>query len=171
MGKITLVEPPKDGALNILKVGYDASILYQNIKLVVDANDRGTGTGIRRMGLPGGGIEPGETPEQTARREAGEEGGVCLIDSLEYFGCFKKQRGHGVSNKNHIFTGFIEDKPYETNDPEEVSNILTFTIGEILNLGLVGHVHEGTLRILLHYLAGNRSGSLSEKICWREYSF
>ncbi len=166
-----VIAPPKDGALNILKVGYNSSLLYQKIKLTVDANDRGTGTGVRLMGLPGGGIEPGETPEETARREAQEEGGVDVISSFEKFGCFTKKRFHNMSNMNHIFTGFIEDKKYETNDLEEVSGIVTFSIGEILNLGLIGHVQEGTLRILLHYLNGNRSGSLSEKVSWKEYSF
>ncbi len=162
--------PPKDGALNILKVGFENSALYQKIKLVVDADDRGTGTGISMMGLPGGGIEPGESPEETARREAGEEVGVFRINSFEKFGCFTKQRSHG-SNMNYVYTGYVDDNEYCTNDPLEVSRIVKFSIGEILNLGLFGNIHEGTLRILLHYLKGNRSGSLSEKVTWNEYTF
>jgi 8-oxo-dGTP pyrophosphatase MutT (NUDIX family) len=164
-----LISPPKNGALVIPKVGDDIG-LYQKIKLVVDADDRGRGTGIRMMGLPGGGIEEGETPEETALRECEEEAGF-FPQKLEYFGCFTKMRGPGVQNLNHIFCVHAPSTELETNDPNEVFQIVTFSLGEILNLGLLGEVHEGTLRILLNYLSNKRSGSLSEKAYFLEYVF
>lgn len=164
-----LISPPKNGALVIPKVGVDTG-LYQQIALGEDADDRGTNTRIRKKGLFGGGIEEGEEPEDAAFRECEEEGGFSPR-SLEYFGCFTKIRESGIENLNHIYCTNAPSGHLHTNDPKEVSKIWICSIGEILNLGLIGEIHEGTLRILLHYLNNKRSGSLSEKAYFGDYVF
>lgn len=71
-------------------VGHQPIILAGAAALVIDGEGRllmGFRSDNRQWGIPGGGMEPGETLEETARREALEETGMTL-DRLELFGVF-----------------------------------------------------------------------------------
>lgn len=166
----TLTQLPA-GVQCILKVGQDPNFLYQNISLIQDADDRGTGTGIRKFGLPGGAVEHGETKLDAITREVFEEIGIQCSD-LRHFGTYDKIRSHGC-NDNHLFVGALDcaPDPLGTNDTREVSKIVTLPIGEIINLTLLNEIHEGSVRLILYYLKGVKFGSLNERVYFDRYSF
>jgi 8-oxo-dGTP pyrophosphatase MutT (NUDIX family) len=155
----------KHGVLAIIFVGKASNPLDEKCLFVVDNDDRGRGDGRRRIGLPGGGIEINEKPHQAIIRELDEE--VALIveeNSLEQFGCYQKKRPNGFINDNHLFVYKLNNIPNKlrTNDPGEVSKVHLLSLREIISLSAKGFVHEGSIRLIVHYLNGVRSGSLNE---------
>ena len=71
-------------------LGHRPILLVGAAALVIDKQDRllmGFRSDNQQWGIPGGGMEPGETVEETARREAFEETGLTL-ERLELFGVF-----------------------------------------------------------------------------------
>jgi len=50
--------------------------------------------------LPGGGVEPGETAEESAAREVFEEGGLRVTGPMELFGIYHKVSS--VTNRDHV---------------------------------------------------------------------
>lgn len=172
-GKNEKVPVVKDGVQAILLIKNAKNILNQKIILVQDSDDRGRGDNMCLLGLPGGGIELGERPERSLQRELDEEIALNIkINSLVKFGCYTKLRPGGVTNNNHLFIAhlnFFNKK--KTNDPNEVSDIFVLSFREIFEKARLGLIHEGSIRLILHFLNGNRSGSLNEQARYYVYNF
>lgn len=158
----------KDGVLSIVFIGLLArDVLDQKIILVKDKNDRGRGDNILMLGLPGGGIEYGEKPSEAIRRELFEETSLNgEIGSLSKFGCYTKYRPkEDVVNWNYLFitkvSGFC---CRETNDQNEVSEICVYTIREIIEKAKNNMVHEGSIRLLIHFLNGKKFDHLNKPV-------
>jgi len=66
-----------------------------------------TFAGGQRLDLPGGGIDPGETPVQAAVRECGEEAGLKVMAEAEPFATadhyFVDPAGHSVNTRGVFF--------------------------------------------------------------------
>lgn len=76
------------GRRPLILVGANVLVLDGGGRLLLQ---RRTDNGL--WGLPGGGMEPGEALEETARREVREECGL-EIEGLELFGVFSGERLH-----------------------------------------------------------------------------
>lgn len=154
----------KHGVQGIILVNDVSNIFDQKYLLVQDYNDRGRGDGRRMVGLPGGGIEKGERPYQSLIRELHEEIALDLKkDFFEQFGCYQKLRPNGFINDNYLFVLKLNYVPsLVTNDPKEVSKVVILSFREIISLSTKRLVHEGSIRLIIHYLNGSRSGSLNE---------
>jgi len=165
--------PPKDGVQGIFMIGCSKKILNQKFVLVQDHDNRGTGTKIRKCGLPGGAIEPGEDEWTAFLRETEEEIALVLQESsFEKIGCFTKLRPGGFTNENNLFKVRLDYSPKcVTNDPKEVSKVHKFTLAKIIFLAQKGQIHEGSIRLLLHFLNGTTSGSLNEPVTWNGFTF
>ncbi len=163
-----ILSPIKDGVQGIILVKKAKSLLTQNYLLIQDHDDRGLGTGIRKLGLPGGGIEYQETPDIALVREIEEESSLNLAQSslkYEKFGCYTKMRSNGFPNDNHLFVIKLDYFPeLKTNDPFEVSKVVVLQLWEIINYFHEGRVHEGSMRLICHFLNGTKSGSLNEPV-------
>jgi len=172
-GKQPTQKPLIHGVQAIVQVGFHSDYLKQQYLLVQDKDDRGTGNGVLRFGLAGGGIEKGETALQTICREVYEELGISItLDSFESFGCYQKQRVHGI-NDNHLYYVVINSIPesLETNDPSEVSKVHVKTLEQIIELAHMDIIHEGSVRLLFNFLNGIRFGSLNEPATLNGYTF
>ena len=58
--------------------------------------------------LPGGLVEPGESPEEGARRELAEEAGVEIAGDLELIGCYR-MHVYGYDKLQLSFRGAVSD--------------------------------------------------------------
>jgi 8-oxo-dGTP pyrophosphatase MutT (NUDIX family) len=165
------------GVQGIIQVmGGDRSaqgILSQEYLIIQDHDDRGLGTGICKCGLPGGRIEKGEIPIVALLRELREEVAISFeASSFNKIGSFTKKRPGGFTNDNHLFYTRLDYRPKKkTNDPREVSEVYIFSFREILYLARFGRFHEGSIRLLFHFLNGIKSGSLNEVAHFYGYSF
>lgn len=164
----------KDGVQGIILVNKNDNIFEQKIILVRDFNDRGRGDGRLLLGLPGGGIERGEEISYSSLREIFEEASVSQKEMIyfEKFGCYEKLRPNGVTNNNHLFVALLNSfNDRKTNDPKEVSEIVILSLGEVFEKARDGWVHEGTIRLIIHFLNGKKSGSLNEPVGYEHYIF
>jgi 8-oxo-dGTP pyrophosphatase MutT (NUDIX family) len=163
----------KDGVLCIVLVKRGFGQFDQKYLLVQDYDDRGNGTGIRKYGLPGGGIEDGELPKEAIKRELFEEVALDLsINNFIEIGSFTKIRSNGLINKNNLFVATLNYFPdLATNDPKEVSKVHILDFREIIKLAQNGWIHEGSIRLIFHFLNGTESCSLNEPVCFNGYRF
>lgn len=170
LNKIPIV---KDGVQCIIFVQNASCILEQKILLVQDHDDRGTGTGVKKLGLPGGGIEFNETPIEAILRELREEVALELKNSsLKKVGCFPKTRQNGIVNHNYLFFINLDYVPaLATNDENEVSKVHLLTLSEIISLMKENHFHEGSVRLIFHFLNKNDNLSLNLPVGWKNYYF
>jgi ADP-ribose pyrophosphatase YjhB (NUDIX family) len=160
------------GVQGIIQVGVNTDPLLQEYLFIEDRDDRGLGTFVCKCGLPGGGIE-NETPKEAIIRELDEEVAIYFKDSsLKQVGCFQKKRSNGNINDNYLFFARLNYRPdCKTNDPKEVSKVHIFSLGHIINLSTKNAVHEGSIRLLFHFLNGKTFGSLNEPAYWCGYEF
>lgn len=77
-------------------VGNIHLIAYVGTNIVVCRNDLGW------RFLPGGTREPGETLEDTARRELREEAGATLMGPMRFIGAFQGRSGRPVPYRPHL---------------------------------------------------------------------
>ena len=155
----------KDGVQAIVLVKEANNFLNQEYILVQDYNDRGRGDGIKMYGLPGGAIENKEVAEISIFRELFEEIAYESTSncSFEKFGCYQKLRPNGQINDNHLFILRLNSCPkLKTNDPNEVSKVHLLTFRQIINLAIKKEIHEGSIRLILNFINGIKSGSLNE---------
>lgn len=87
-------------------------------------------SGTVRFMLPGGKVEPGESPEETAIREIAEEVGIELnSEGLQLLGVFEAPAANepGQTVRGHMF---VHDYPGGARALEEIAELLWFTPGE-----------------------------------------
>jgi 8-oxo-dGTP diphosphatase len=81
-----------------------------------------------RWGLPGGRLEPGESPQQAAVREVAEEAGVVVtLDHLVGLYSLRSRR-HGL---RFIFHGTIQSGVPQPGSDGEISEVAWFAVDEL----------------------------------------
>lgn len=93
-------------------------------------NDRIVFVNVKNRGwcIPSGHVEPGESPDQTARREAKEEAGINLTN-LTLLGVYKLSK----DGKTRYATLFTADStpPGSPEIPEEILEVKTFALNDL----------------------------------------
>lgn len=78
--------------------------------------------GLRRYSMPGGAVEPDETPQDTAVREALEEIGV-RVELGERFGTYLVQGKGRPPIRVHIFQAKVTNGEPQVVDPGEIASL------------------------------------------------
>jgi 8-oxo-dGTP pyrophosphatase MutT (NUDIX family) len=100
-------------------------------------------TYVRGWYLPGGGVEPGETMEQSLERELMEEGGIRLDAPAPLFGMYLNRH---VSRRDHV--GLYVAREWTLAAPPKVPNMEIAEVGFFAPAGLPDGTTEGTRRRL-----------------------
>jgi 8-oxo-dGTP pyrophosphatase MutT (NUDIX family) len=120
-------------------IGHRPLILVGSCVLILDDQDRlllQLRTDNRFWGILGGGMEPGETVEETARREVREETAL-EVETLEFFGvfsgqefCYQYPNGDQVCDVNIVY---IADrvKGQLRADPDETLELRYFPLDQL----------------------------------------
>jgi 8-oxo-dGTP pyrophosphatase MutT (NUDIX family) len=111
--------------------------------------------GEMKWAIPGGGVEAGESPEETARREVLEETGLTL-SNLELFASFI-QRKPGGEDAGEVFLYWTKQfsGQLRTTCPNEIRDVCFVDQHEIL-LGQRKHFSLGYKRMLAQWLRCSR---------------
>ena len=96
-------------------------------------------TGVELLEVPAGGIEPGESPQETAAREVREETGFAA-GSLESIGGSWMVPGWGDEYMHYFVARELHHDPLPQDDDERLSAPIPMTIEE-----LHAAVDEGTI--------------------------
>jgi 8-oxo-dGTP pyrophosphatase MutT (NUDIX family) len=86
-----------------------------------------------QISLPGGSGEPGESWEQTARRELCEELGVCDQDRLEVLGMLTPLYVPPSNFEIHPVVGALPERPTFQLDPREVAGVLEVPLRDLFD--------------------------------------
>ena len=111
------------------KIAPAASIIIVNRKgqaLVQLRDERPEGRYPNQVGLFGGGIEPGETPEQAIVREAAEELGGYALKEFSYFGKFN-EKGRDI----YVYVKYDPDFTIESHEITEGRGALFISGNEL----------------------------------------
>ncbi|MFM8348654.1 MAG: NUDIX hydrolase [Bacteroidota bacterium] len=120
-------EPPRPGSVLLLLVEQDGVITFP---MILRPSYDGAHGG--QVSLPGGKAEDGESPEETALREAAEEIGIDPA-SVELIGRLSDLH---VIPSNFMVTpvvGLIRQLPEYRPDPHEVETLLTARLHDLLS--------------------------------------
>lgn len=102
--------------------------------------------------FPGGGVEPGETAEEAARREAEEETGLRVEGPMRLLGLYLQK--HEATNRDHVAVyvarTFREVKPFRPNS--EIAEIGWFAMD-----ALPDGVNPGTARRIAELASGTEN--------------
>ena len=106
----------------------------------------------RRWGLPGGGIERGEHPQDAVQRELEEELDLYLTDFIE-IGAYA-YKGH-----DHIVYGAQSGYRVDDYDDKELLDLGWFSITQISEMARAGKLHAGyELQAIEQFFRLQRSG-------------
>lgn len=141
---------PTEGASFIIITDDDNRIVVIKHNQAVYDRD----LGLHVWGLPGGGIDPGETKEVAGQREAYEESGV-IITNLKELGTFESKvirEGRVLDNQVHLLSSnesSLEER-IRKEATEEVSEVRLVTPREIVEMKDV--LMLSSLRMILVYM-------------------
>jgi 8-oxo-dGTP pyrophosphatase MutT (NUDIX family) len=100
-------------------------------------------TYVRGWYFPGGGVEPGETMEESLGRELMEEGGIRLDAPAPLFGMYLNRH---VSRRDHV--GLYVSREWTQVAPPKVPNMEIAEVGFFAPEALPGGTTAGTRRRL-----------------------
>ena len=121
--------PSEESAL--FRITAKAAVIGPDGKVLVLTRANGDKRGPGKYDLPGGYVDPGETPEDTIRREVAEETGLTVSDiaPLPTYAVFTGEDGSSIQKLRFIaFTDGTE----VTTDPEEHSAHIWLTLDEAI---------------------------------------
>lgn len=124
-------------------------VFYDKDNRILLQNRIGKAKRGEEWGFFGGGIEQGETPEQSVVRETEEELGYKLAN-FEYIGNYKNTLPDGFTIDRHIFVSPLEDK-FSKFAQKEGAGMQLFSIEEAKRLKMVSGDYP-TLDLIAKYL-------------------